>query len=85
MSDVIREIRIPIAKAMRRIGKPFEIAIGTPPQGLFGSRGLVLKCLQLETFIRRLGEIAVFRAALSTRCWIIGTGAGLNLSPRPLR
>jgi hypothetical protein len=59
--DLVREIRVPIAEAVRRIGKPLEIAVGAPPQGLFRNRRFVLECFQLGDFVQQTGEIAVLR------------------------
>jgi hypothetical protein len=59
---VIREIRVPIAEAVRGVSEPFEIAVGAPPQGLFGNWGLVLERLQLGDLVQQARKVAVFGA-----------------------
>src|SRR5215813_14410911 len=58
--DVVRKIRVPIAKAVRRIGKPLEVAVGASPQGFFGSWELVLERLQFGDLIEQTSKFAVF-------------------------
>src|SRR5580692_342775 len=59
---VIREIRVPIAEAVRGVSEPFEIAVGAPPQCLFGNWGLVLERLQLGDLVQQARKVAVFGA-----------------------
>src|SRR5215472_17917104 len=60
--DLVGELGIPIAEAVRRVGEPAEIAIGTSAQGFFGYWGLVLERLQLGNLVQQTSEIAVLRS-----------------------
>src|SRR5215469_12899392 len=59
--DLVGELGIPIAEAVRGVGEPAEIAIGTSAQGFLGYRGLVLERLQFGDLVQQTGEIAVLR------------------------
>jgi hypothetical protein len=58
----VREIGVPIAEAVRGIGKPAEVAVGTPPQGFLGNRRLVLQRFQLGDLVEQTGKVAVLNA-----------------------
>ena len=57
--DLVREIRVPIAEAVRGVRKPAEIAVGAPAQRFFGRWRLVFERLQLGHFVQQVGEIAI--------------------------
>ncbi len=57
--DVVRELRVPIAEAVRGIGEPTEIAVGAPAQRLLGSRRLIFERLQFGDVIQQVGELTI--------------------------
>src|ERR1700746_1193098 len=70
---VVREIGVPIAEAVRGIGKPTEVAIGASPQGFFGDGRLILERLQLRDLVEQTGKLAVLNAGNFRTIIQIGT------------
>jgi hypothetical protein len=56
--NVVRKLRVPVAAAVRRFGKPAEITGGAPPQGFLRRRRPVLECLKLGDPVKKIGQIA---------------------------
>jgi hypothetical protein len=53
--DVVRELRTPIAEAVRRVGKTRQVAVGTPLQCFVGGRRPVLERFELRDLVEEIG------------------------------